>query len=200
MANRDGPLGGLEGDAPRLVTHGHGRLREGGDELTHGLVEADLPFFDQREHGGTRDGFRLRRDAEDRVHRHPAIGFLVAPTHRLLVDRLAIAQNQGHRAGQPVFVDVALEHGVDAGQPLGRDTGWRHHRFARCGDSRGRGFLGEGRRHRPQHCEHDEHRTTVHDTSSQSTFVLRHARLTPGGRPIVYTPDRLSSNAVFMSA
>ena len=54
------------------------------------IVEADLALFDERQHADAGDRLGLRGDAEDRVGRHPAIGFLVAPSDRLLVYRLAV--------------------------------------------------------------------------------------------------------------
>ena len=54
-------------------------------------------LLDEREHGSARDRFGLRCDAEDRIGRHPAAGFLIAPADRAFVHRLAVAQTVRER-------------------------------------------------------------------------------------------------------
>ena len=93
IANSDGPLRGHDLHLS-LVTRGNGRVGVRRNVTAHRFVDADLSFFDQRQDRRARDGFRLRRDAEDRVGRHAPAGFLVAPAERPFVDRLAISKNE----------------------------------------------------------------------------------------------------------
>ena len=98
--------------------HRHGGRGERRHEPADGIGEVQPSLFHERQHGHAGDGLGLRRDAEDRVHGHRAAGFLVAPAHGAFVDRLAVAQHQGDRAGQAVLVHVPLQQGVDAPQSL----------------------------------------------------------------------------------
>ena len=66
--------------------HGHCRLGEGRDEVAHGLVEIDLAILDQHHDRSTGNRFGLGGKSKDRVRRHAAAGFLVAPTDGAFVD------------------------------------------------------------------------------------------------------------------
>ena len=76
-----------------------------------GVLEADLAFLDEHQDGDAGDGLGLRRDAEDRVGGHASAGFLVGPADGLLVDRLAVLQDQCDDAGDLAVVDVLLHGG-----------------------------------------------------------------------------------------
>ena len=64
---------------------------------------------------GAGQRLRLRRDAEDRVGRHSAAGFLVGPAERLLVDDLAVLHHERDDAGDAVGVDISLQAAIDDG-------------------------------------------------------------------------------------
>ena len=108
-----------------IVPDRHLRVRKARDVAAHRIVERELAFLQQHQHRGAGNRLGLRGDAEDRGRRHPPPRFLVAPADRFLVGGLAIAKYERDCAGQPVFVDVLLQHGVDARQPLGREGGRR---------------------------------------------------------------------------
>ena len=64
----------------------------------------------------------MRRDAEDRVDRHLALRFLVAPAEGVLVHRPAIAQHEPDGAGDAILVDVLLQQSIDAGETFGGEA------------------------------------------------------------------------------
>ena len=124
IANGDGPFRGHDLHLS-LVTRGNGRVGVRRNVTAHRFVDADLSFFDQRQDRRARDGFRLRRDAEDRVGRHAPAGFLVAPAERPFVDRLTVSKNERDGAGEPVLVDILLQSAIDALQAVRRQPGRR---------------------------------------------------------------------------
>ena len=116
------------------VAHGHRprRLAAAGQRVEHLLVrvrrqplrdrivEQELAVFPQHHQRRGHDRLGHRREGEDRVLLHRLVLFLVAPALRLEVDDLALARDQRHRAGNLVGVDVVLDEGVDALEPLRR--------------------------------------------------------------------------------
>ena len=93
--------------------------------MAHRLGDPDLAFFHQRQDGGSRDGLGLRSDAEDRVRRHLAPGFLIAPAGRVLVHRLAVLQHQRDYARHLAIVHILLQNLIQPLQPLRRNRGDR---------------------------------------------------------------------------
>ena len=91
--------------------------------MAHRIAQRNLSFLDEHHYRRARDRLRLRRDAEDRVGRHPPSRFLVGPADRALVDWLAVTQHQHHRARDLVLVDIALKELVDAGEAIRVETG-----------------------------------------------------------------------------
>jgi hypothetical protein len=59
-------------------------------------------------------------EAMHRAGGHAPAGFLVAPSDRALVDRMAIAEHEHDGAGDAVLVHVLLQPAVDAREALGR--------------------------------------------------------------------------------
>jgi hypothetical protein len=102
-----------------------GRLGELRNHPADGVVKRELAFLDERQDRRTGDGFRLRRDTEDGVGRHPPPGFLVAPPDSALVHGLSVAQHEGDDARDPVVIDVLLQRAVDASDAFGREPGFR---------------------------------------------------------------------------
>src|SRR5262245_40566145 len=92
-----------------VALSGDGGFGKGRDELTDGLVEADLALLDQCENGCAGNGLGLRGDAEDRVRRHALVRLLVAPSESALVSWLAVAKHQRDGARDPVLVDILLQ-------------------------------------------------------------------------------------------
>ncbi len=120
IANGDLTAGGHGGRLAVLAGDGDRGLGVRGDEAADRIVDTDLAFLDEREDADARDRLGLRGNPEDRVGRHPAIGFLVGPADCLLVNRFAVAQHQRRRAADPVFIDVLLEQRVDPLETLDR--------------------------------------------------------------------------------
>ncbi len=73
-----------------------------------------LPSSTSDQDGGAGDRLGLRGDAEDGVGRHAAAGLLVAPAEGALVHGLAVAQHEGHRAGNAVILGILLQNTVNA--------------------------------------------------------------------------------------
>ncbi len=117
VADRDGAFRGNDPDAG-LVLDRDGGLAEGGNEMADRIVQADLAFLEERQHGGAGDGLGLRGDAEDGVGGHLPAGFFIAPADGVLVDGLAVVQHQGDGAGDLVLIDILLEQMIDTGHAL----------------------------------------------------------------------------------
>ena len=131
ISNRDWALGRHERHNG-IVPHRNCRLRKGRNEAAHRIVEADLPFLYKRQDRHARNRLCLRGDTENRIGRHPPLGFFVTPPNGLLIDRLPVLQYQRHCTGDTTLVYVLLQHAVDA-----CETFWREPDL-RCACQRGR--------------------------------------------------------------
>ena len=108
-----------------------------------GSLMPSLPSSISDRIDGAGECLGLRGDAEDGVDRHLPVGFLVGPAERVLVDGLAVLEDQRDGAGDAFLFDLLLEEAVDTLQPLlrqsvcaGRGDGKRQG----CGDGRNHGL------------------------------------------------------------
>ena len=92
------------------------------------LVDEQPVLLGERQRRRGHDRLGHGRDAEDGVLGHRRALGLVEETERLVVHQLALARDRDDGAGHAALVDVVLERGRDAGQPLRRHA----HAF-RCG-------------------------------------------------------------------
>ena len=72
-------------------------------------AERQRPLLDELENRGAGQRLGLRRDAEDRIDGHLAIGFAIGPAERLLVDDLAVLHHEGHDSRHAAGIDILLQ-------------------------------------------------------------------------------------------
>jgi hypothetical protein len=84
-------------------------LLELGQVLRNGIAEAGAPFFDQHHGGDSGDWLGHRVDAEERALGHRRAGLPILHADGLEVFDLSGARDGGNRAGDFLFLDVALE-------------------------------------------------------------------------------------------
>ncbi len=125
----DGHLARLSVDRVRLDLH----LCELGQELGDGVVEEEVPFFQEHHDRDGRDGLGHRVDAEDGIVGHRLTGFAVPVAPRLNVGDLASPRDECDSSGGFLSIDVPLDVGVDAAQSTERqpDLLWRDSRKCR---------------------------------------------------------------------
>jgi hypothetical protein len=109
-------MGRLAGTIDAAVTgHRDSRLANVGMKRLTGSLSRSS-FFDEHHHRERRDRLRLRRDAENRIGRHAAPGFLVTPPDSAFVHGLAVAQDEHHGAGETLLIHVLLERVIEPGE------------------------------------------------------------------------------------
>ena len=106
--------------AGRVETGEDLEIGELGNELGDGIARQPLALFVQDEHGHAGDGLGHGVVAEDGVLRHGHAAGKVLYAVGAVVDDLAVAGEDGDRAGEFLFVDDALDKSVQALQPFGR--------------------------------------------------------------------------------
>ncbi len=158
------------------------RLRELRNHTADRVGDRELAFLDERQDGGTGDGFRLRGDSEDGVRGHPPPGFLVAPPDGPLVHRLTVAQHEGDDAGDAVVIDVSLQRAVDSGHAFGRELYLRRDGRAGCGVLRGQRGRGHADRGNDQPVDETlpSHRSLLVEPNSADSTVWHRRRGYPG--------------------
>ena len=100
-------------DASALVRNRHGRPRERWNERAGARAERQRPLLDELENRGAGQRLGLRRDAEDRIDGHLAIGFAIGPAEGLLVDDLAVLHHEGHDSRHAAGIDILLQPSID---------------------------------------------------------------------------------------
>ena len=135
-----------------------GGVRELWDVATHGIVETDLPFLDQRKDRDGRERLALRGDAEQRIDGHRTVRLDVAPTGGVLVCDFAVVQHHGDGPADAARIDVLLHEAVEPRQSIARKTC-----LSRPGSSCSRASLWrEQRRRSSEQQEKDEKPGSIH--------------------------------------
>ena len=104
-------------------------ISEGGEEVAQRLPDQELPVLLQHQDRERDQSLGLRGDPKDVVSPHGCAGLAIAVAEGLVIDELAAPRHECDRSGEPIVVDVALEHLRQALEPLRRHA----HFFRLCG-------------------------------------------------------------------